>query len=64
MQVCFLIDLPRHPEGTTTDPSELTHFAVELIHFLTAMGLDEKVVDSMRRFDFSRTAGFAFVHSM
>ena len=63
-KVCFLIDLPRIPDGKLTEPGELTHFAKELIHFLTAMGLDQKVVDSMSKFDFSRTANLAFVHSM
>ncbi|TVY49909.1 Tyrosyl-DNA phosphodiesterase [Lachnellula occidentalis] len=62
--VCFLIDLPRNPDGELTEPGELTYFATELIHFLTALGLDQKVIDSMRKFDFSRTANLAFVHSI
>jgi hypothetical protein len=28
------------------------------------MGLDETLIDSLRRFDFSRTSHLAFVHSM
>jgi hypothetical protein len=59
-----LIDLPRNPDGKLTDPGVLTHFAVELIHFLTAMGISQGVIDSMRKFDFSRTANLAFIHSM
>lgn len=62
--MCFLIDLPRNSGGQRTDPGDLTPFAKELIHFLTAMTLDQKVIDSLRKFDFSRTANLAFVHSM
>lgn len=42
----------------------LTEFAKELFHFAQAMGLDEKLINSLRRFDFSRTSHLAFVHSM
>jgi len=64
IQVVFLIDLPRLPEGQLTDPVQLTHFGEELLYFVKAMGLDQGTIDSMRRFDFSRTAHLAFVHSM
>ncbi|KAH6684447.1 tyrosyl-DNA phosphodiesterase-domain-containing protein [Halenospora varia] len=60
----FLIDLPRHPEGKTTAPSEVASFATELIYFLNAMGLDQQTIDSLRKFDFSRTARLGFVHSI
>jgi hypothetical protein len=43
---------------------KLTPFGEELLHFLRAMGLDKPQIESMRRFDFSRTAHLAFVHSM
>jgi hypothetical protein len=36
----------------------------ELLCFVRAMGLDQSTIDSIRRFDFSRTAQLAFVHSM
>ncbi|TVY28988.1 Tyrosyl-DNA phosphodiesterase [Lachnellula hyalina] len=62
--VCFLIDLPRNPDGELTELGKLTHFATELIYFLTALGLDQKIIDSMRKFDFSRTAHLGFVHSI
>ncbi|KAH8683045.1 tyrosyl-DNA phosphodiesterase-domain-containing protein [Tricladium varicosporioides] len=60
----FLIDLPRHPEGKMTAPSEVTSFATELKYFLNAMGLDQKTIDSLGKFDFSRTARLEFVHSI
>jgi hypothetical protein len=58
-----LIDLPRLPEGKPSD-GKLTEFAKELFHFVQAMGLDEKLISSLRKFDFSRTSHLAFVHSM
>ncbi|TVY80638.1 Tyrosyl-DNA phosphodiesterase [Lachnellula suecica] len=62
--ICFLIDLPRNPDGKLTELGGLTHFGQELIHFVTAMGIDQKIVDGLRRFDYSRTANLAFVHSI
>jgi hypothetical protein len=44
--------------------AELTDFGTELVHFLKAMGLDQAIIDSLRKFDFSRTAHLAFVHTM
>ncbi|KIM95009.1 hypothetical protein OIDMADRAFT_134826 [Oidiodendron maius Zn] len=61
--VCFLIDLPRLPEGEM-EGGGLTEFGKELFHFAQAMGLDEKLINSLRRFDFSRTSHLAFVHSI
>ncbi|KUJ11780.1 phospholipase D/nuclease [Mollisia scopiformis] len=60
--VCFLIDLPKLPSGQTAELN--TQFGIELSYFLTALGLDQKIVDSLRKFDFSRTAEIAFVHSI
>jgi len=42
----------------------MTFFEKELVHFLKAMGLAKEVVDSLYKFDFSRTKGLAFIHSM
>ena len=61
-QVCFLIDLPRLAEKAKIE--ELTGFAKELIHFTEALGIEKGIVDSIRRFDFSRTKNLAFLHSM
>jgi hypothetical protein len=43
---------------------QITEFGKELLYFIQAMGLDPKVVASMNKFDFSRTAQLGFVHSM
>lgn len=63
MQICFLIDLPRLPDNRPAEP-EPTEFAKELFHFVQAMGLDDKLIGSLKKFDFSRTSHLAFVHSM
>lgn len=42
----------------------MTFFGKELIHFLEAMGLQQDVVQSLYKFDFSETKDLAFVHSM
>lgn len=58
----FIIDLPRLPSGRKTETP--TKFGQELVFFTEAMGLDEKVVNSLHNFDFSNTSHLAFVHSM
>jgi hypothetical protein len=58
-----MIDLPRLARGQVTDPDGVG-FLRELLYFVRAMGLDQSTIDSIRRFDFSRTAHLAFVHSM
>jgi hypothetical protein len=58
-----MIDLPRLARGQVTD-SDSVGFLRELLYFVRAMGLDQSTIDSIRRFDFSRTAHLAFVHSM
>ncbi|KAI1354578.1 tyrosyl-DNA phosphodiesterase-domain-containing protein [Xylaria sp. FL0043] len=56
----FLIDLP-----TTTDPTnQLTEFGQELCHFLTASGLDESLVKSLSKYDFSQTSQYRFIHTI
>ncbi|RDL35212.1 uncharacterized protein BP5553_07143 [Venustampulla echinocandica] len=62
--VCFLIDLPRLPNGKVTEDSDLTLFGTELIYFLEKMGLGQATINSIKKFDFSRTAHLAFVHSI
>lgn len=59
----FLIDLPRLPAGQT-DLTNLTPFAAELLYFLEAMGLEQGLISSLKKFDFSQTAHLAFVHTM
>ncbi|KAI1420591.1 tyrosyl-DNA phosphodiesterase-domain-containing protein [Xylaria sp. FL1777] len=56
----FLIDLP-----TTTDPAnQLTMFGQELCYFLTASGLDESLVKSLSKYDFSETSQYRFIHTI
>jgi hypothetical protein len=57
----FLIDLPLLPEASRS-PS--TYFQQELIRFLSAMGLDDNLVGSLQKYDFSRTKNYGFIHSM
>jgi hypothetical protein len=59
-----LIDLPRLPNDQLSDAGKMTPFGEELLHFVSAMELPQKIVDSLRKFDFSRTKHLAFVHSM
>ena len=58
----FWIDLPRLPDGGTA--SEMTFFGKELIYFLEAMGLEDKIIQSVYSFDFSATKDLAFVHTI
>ena len=60
----FLIDLPRLPDNRTTAVADMTFFGQELVHFCKAMGLQEDVVNSLCRFDFSGTKRIAFVHTI
>lgn len=57
-----MIDLPKLPEGESTELT--TQFGIELRYFLTALGIDQKIVDSLGKFDFSKTASIGFVHTM
>lgn len=57
----FLIDLPRKANETVDDT---TPFRDELVYFLRASTLNEKIIDKMLQHDFSKTAKYAFVHSM
>lgn len=63
-QVVFLIDLPRLPNGEKASDDQLTPFAQDLLHFLHAMTLTPRTIESLKRFDFSNTKHLAFVHSM
>ncbi|KAH8600886.1 tyrosyl-DNA phosphodiesterase-domain-containing protein [Bisporella sp. PMI_857] len=62
--IVFIIDLPRLSEGIVANSDQLTNFGKELLYFLQAMGLEKRVVDSILKFDFSRTSNLAFVHSI
>ncbi|KAK1236935.1 hypothetical protein MKX08_007883 [Trichoderma sp. CBMAI-0020] len=65
----FLIDLPRldHPASTHASTARSyapTRFYTELVYFLQATGVGEKMVASLANYDFSRTADIAFVHTI
>ena len=57
----FLIDVPRLANSTSHAP---TRFCTQLDRFLRASAIDEKMVASLRNYDFSATAGLGFVYSM
>jgi hypothetical protein len=59
-----LIDLPRLADNKIAPVESLTPFGRELRRFAKALGLESKIIDSLLKFDFSQTAGLAFVHSM
>ncbi|KAH0543360.1 hypothetical protein FGG08_002316 [Glutinoglossum americanum] len=60
----FMIDLPRLTGGQVVGVEDLTFFGKELVHFLQAMGLDEKVIKGVLNFDFRETSELAFVHTI
>jgi hypothetical protein len=61
---CFMIDLPRLPEGVKVDRDELTDFGKELMFFLDKQGLDDDVKGGVLNFDFVATKDMAFIHTV
>jgi hypothetical protein len=61
MQMVFLIDLPRLYSARK---QEETKFSQSLARFLLAAGVDAKMVDSLRNYDFSETKNLGFVYTM
>lgn len=61
---CFMIDLPRLPEGQKTELEDLTFFGRELMYFLEKQGLAEEVRSGVLNFDFAATSNMAFVHTV
>lgn len=62
-QTIFLIDLPRIELGVKVEESN-TSFKEELIYFLKASNLRSDAIQALDEFDFSKTARYAFVHTM
>lgn len=65
----FLIDLPRlenlaSPHASAARNHAPTRFYTELVYFLQATGVGEKMITSLTNYDFSRTSDIAFVHTM
>ncbi|KAI1115026.1 tyrosyl-DNA phosphodiesterase-domain-containing protein [Nemania sp. NC0429] len=56
----FLIDLPM----TKNSANKMTMFGEELCHFLKASGLDQSLIDSLSKYDFSETSQYRFVHTI
>ncbi|GAP87740.1 putative ubiquitin interaction domain-containing protein [Rosellinia necatrix] len=56
----FLIDLPI----TKIPTDQLTMFGQELCYFLNACGLDQSLVHSLSRYDFSETSNYRFIHTI
>ncbi|OTA97684.1 hypothetical protein M434DRAFT_7630 [Hypoxylon sp. CO27-5] len=60
----FLIDLPRLDDSKIQSSDDLGPFGDELSYFLRAQGLSEKLVSSLRKYDFSEANRYRFVHSI
>lgn len=60
----FLIDLPLIEDESQRPTNALTFFGEELCYFLKAQGIDNKMVASLHRYDFSETSRYGFVHTM
>ncbi|KAK4137315.1 phospholipase D/nuclease [Trichocladium antarcticum] len=60
----FLIDLPKLQTAEQRDAQQMPPFGEELSYFLRAQGLDEKLVSSLRNYDFSETSRYNFVHTI
>ncbi|CEL01669.1 hypothetical protein ASPCAL01249 [Aspergillus calidoustus] len=59
----FLIDLPRRDSTVPTNDSK-TNFYIDLMYFLKASTLHDNIIAKLKDFDFSKTAQFAFVHTI
>lgn len=65
----FLIDLPRlgdaeNIENVSSDSIPETSFQAELQRFLRAQNLDDSIIRSLVKYDFSETNRYRFVHTM
>jgi hypothetical protein len=60
-QMVFLLDLPRLTNSVQHRP---TMFCTELTRFLTAAGVDDRMVSSLSNYDFSNTENLGFVCTM
>lgn len=62
----FLIDLPliQDPANQQAARHTLTPFGEELCFFLQAQGVDDKMINSLRKYDFSETSRYGFIHTI
>lgn len=59
----FLIDLPRLEDQETREANLLAPFGEDLCYFLQAQGVEGGLIRSLRKYDFSETKKYGFVHS-
>lgn len=62
--MAFIIDLPKFETAEAREAQILNRFAEQLFYFLRAQGLDEKLLDSLRNYDFTEAGRYEFVHTM
>ncbi|KAI1868282.1 hypothetical protein JX265_007105 [Neoarthrinium moseri] len=60
----FIIDLPKIEDPEAQAANKLTLFGEELAFFLRAQGLDDGLIKSLEKYDFSETSRYAFIHSI
>lgn len=60
----FVIDLPKIEDPAKRAANTLTPFGEDMAYFLEAQGLDDGLIRSLARYDFSETARYGFVHTM
>ena len=58
----FLIDLPLMETGANN--TKMSLFGQELCYFLKASGLDESLINSLSKYDFSETDRYRFIHTI
>lgn len=64
LQMVFIIDLPLIADPDRRASHVLTPFGEELIFFLTSQGLEQSLVKSLTKYDFTETSRYGFVHTM
>lgn len=61
-QMVFLIDLPL--KSASDQGQQTTMFLTNMQQYLLAMGVDDGMIASLSKYDFSRTKSLGFVYSM
>ncbi|KAJ5147845.1 hypothetical protein N7526_001197, partial [Penicillium atrosanguineum] len=60
----FAIDLPKKGTESGSDEDMKPPFYKELVYFLKASTLHDNIIKKLENFDFSKTARYAFVHTI
>jgi|ERR1700734_1823542 hypothetical protein len=58
----YIQDFPRHPTRQSAD--DMPQFAKELLFFIKAQKLPHHILAKVCEYDFTKSAGVEFVHSM